>query len=73
MLKKASDVTAYRLDEAINILKEEGIKFGLSGTAPAFSKLPAGSVEKSLYKDCRVVKQIELPNGTVKLIVAVAK
>jgi beta-lactam-binding protein with PASTA domain len=58
--KKIPDLTSYRLDEAENILKKNGILFSLKKTAP-FSRMKHSKNEVSIGQ-YRVLKQIEQGN-----------
>jgi beta-lactam-binding protein with PASTA domain len=69
MKEKIPDVTAYRLDEAINILEKKGIKFNLKKTIPPLSGLEDHKVKEISKKNYRVVKQMELEDYTLELII----
>lgn len=58
MVKKIPDVTAYRLEEAVNILKENGISFSLKKTTSIFFREKHTQYEVS-SRQCRVLKQVE--------------
>lgn len=69
MKEKIPDITAYRLDEAINILQRKGIKFKLKKTFPPSSGFPKYEEKDFSLPKYRVVKQTPINEYTVELIV----
>ena len=57
MIKKVPDLTSYRLDEAENFFKKNGINYSLKKTAPVFQEKHHQNEES--FRQCRVLKQIE--------------
>lgn len=67
MGKKISEVTAYNLERACNILKKEGIEFVLREITPPFLPEKKDGEKVTGY---RVLKQTLLPDGKLELIIA---
>ncbi|RJX24367.1 MAG: hypothetical protein C4554_09105 [Dethiobacter sp.] len=70
MNAKIPDVTVYRLDEAINILEKKGIKFNLKTTVPPYRSREDKSVTEVSSKTYRVIRQMELADHSLELIIA---
>lgn len=74
MKRKVPEVTAYRLEEATNILVQNGIKFYLKKTYPPFlprrTQKKAGEKTQGEVKTYRVIKQTLLADNTLELVVA---
>ena len=68
MIEK-TDVTAYRLDEAVNILERKGIKFKLKTAVSPFPDLVTQGGDELLFKRCRVVKQVKLAGPCLELTI----
>jgi len=74
MEENAPDVTAYRLDEAINILEKKGIKFKLKKTSPFRSGLWQEHEEKAAPNEkYRIVKQLQLEDHFLELTIALVE
>lgn len=63
------DLTVYRLDEAINILKKKGISYTLKKTLPPFSSCSVRAAREKKIQ-LRVLKQIITGPHTVELVIA---
>lgn len=70
MKKNIPEVTAYRLEEAGNILTSMGISFFVSETvSPILSKSKPG-IDREKTTRYRVLKQTMLASGILELVVA---
>ena len=67
MVNRIPDLTSYRLDEAVNILREIGINYSLKKTAPIIVREKQTQNEES-FRQCRVLKQIEQENMLLLII-----
>jgi hypothetical protein len=65
LVNKIPDLTSYRLDEAVNILREIGINYSLQKTAPIIVREKQTQNEE---RQCRVLKQIEQENMLLLII-----
>lgn len=71
MKEKIPDLTAYRLNEAISILKKMNVVFLIKKTAPSWGK---GDGSRRLFSSYdRVLKQTEIGDNIIELIVAAEK
>lgn len=61
---KVPDLTAYRLDEAIGVLKEMKLNYSLQKTAPP------GRKDNNRQTFYRVLKQTEIGNDIIAFIIA---
>lgn len=74
MKSKVPEVTAYRLEEATNILAKSGIKFYLKKTSPPSllrrTEIKAVARIQGEVTGYRVLKQTLLADNTLELVVA---
>jgi len=62
------DLTAYRLDEAISILRTMKVNYSLQKTAPPTGRGDSGRrLSPSFY---RVLKQTEIGDNIIELVIA---
>lgn len=69
MKEEIYDLTAYSLDEAINILQRKGIKFKLKKTLPPFSLFSESINENLFTSKYRVVRYTTIDKDTVELLI----
>ncbi|MGI5875197.1 MAG: hypothetical protein ACOX6X_00030 [Dethiobacteria bacterium] len=63
------DVTAYRLDQAVEMLKKKGVKFNLKKIAPPIVR-KKGNIPEQTFGAYRVLKQDIIGNSLLELTVA---